>query len=174
MRTSIFSMSLAVGSKEIATHSSDETIQVGREVGARLKPPVLILLSGDLGAGKTTLTKGIVSGLGAAEEDQVTSPTFTLVHKYEHGSLVYHVDLYRVGDFHDLETLGLEDFLTEHAIVIVEWPEKLALRTDWPILRIHLDHVTEAARTISIRDDAGVMGALEDTSEPGRGHKPII
>jgi len=166
-------MSWAVASKEIVTHSSDETIRAGREIGGALKPPALILLSGDLGAGKTTLTKGIVSGLGAAEEDQVTSPTFTLVHKYDHESVVYHVDLYRVGDFHDLETLGLEDFLTELAIVIVEWPEKLALRTDWPILRINLAHVDEDSRRISIRDDAGVLGALEDTSAPG-GHKPII
>jgi tRNA threonylcarbamoyladenosine biosynthesis protein TsaE len=164
---------LAVASKEIITHSSDETIHVGRELGTQLKPPVLILLSGDLGAGKTTLTKGIVVGLGAAEEDQVTSPTFTLVHKYDHGSVVYHVDLYRVGDFHDLETLGLEDFLTEQAIVIVEWPEKLALRTDWPVLRILLEHAAEDTRKISIRDDAGVLRALEDSSARGS-HKPII
>jgi len=173
MLTSIFFMSSAVARKQIVTHSSDETIQIGREIGGLLKPPVLILLSGDLGAGKTTLTKGIVSGLGAAEEDQVTSPTFTLVHKYDHESVVYHVDLYRVGDFHDLETLGLEDFLTERAIVIVEWPEKLGLRTDWPILRINLAHVDEDSRQISIRDNAGVLGALEDTSAPGA-HRPMI
>jgi len=166
-------MSSAVARKQIVTHSSDETIQIGREIGGLLKPPVLILLSGDLGAGKTTLTKGIVSGLGAAEEDQVTSPTFTLVHKYDHESVVYHVDLYRVGDFHDLETLGLEDFLTERAIVIVEWPEKLGLRTDWPILRINLAHVDEDSRQISIRDNAGVLGALEDTSASGA-HRPMI
>ena len=72
-----------MASREIVTHSSEETIRFGREIGAGLKPPALILLSGELGAGKTTLTKGIVSGLGAAREDEVTSPTFTLVHKYE-------------------------------------------------------------------------------------------
>ncbi|MGA8222472.1 MAG: tRNA (adenosine(37)-N6)-threonylcarbamoyltransferase complex ATPase subunit type 1 TsaE [Candidatus Acidiferrales bacterium] len=162
-----------MASKEIVTHSSEATIRLGREIGTHLKPPVLILLSGDLGAGKTTLTKGIVSGLGAAEEDQVTSPTFTLVHKYDHDSVVYHVDLYRVGDFHDLETLGLEDFLTEQAIVIVEWPEKLALRTDWPILRVHLEHVAEDTRKISVRDDTEALSALEDSRAPG-GHNPII
>ena len=68
---------------EFITHSSEETIARGREIGAALKPPVLILLSGDLGAGKTTLTKGIAGGMGAAREDDVTSPTFTLVHRYE-------------------------------------------------------------------------------------------
>src|SRR5271168_5465268 len=100
-----------VANTELTTRSSEETIARGREIGARLKPRVLVLLSGELGAGKTTLTKGIVSGVGAAREDEVTSPTFTLVHRYEHGARVYHVDLYRIGDFHDLETLGLEDVL---------------------------------------------------------------
>jgi tRNA threonylcarbamoyladenosine biosynthesis protein TsaE len=146
-----------VSSRDIVTHSWEETIQHGREIGAQLKPPVLILLSGDLGAGKTTLTKGIVSGAGAATEEEVTSPTFTLVHKYDRGVRVYHVDLYRIGDLHDLETLGLEDVFAEQAIVIVEWSEKLALRTDWPVVRIHLEHVSEDVRRISVDDPAGVL-----------------
>lgn len=139
-------------SRNLVTHSTDETIECGREIGASLKPPVLILLSGELGAGKTTLTKGIVSGLGAAREEEVTSPTFTLVHKYEGRARVYHVDLYRVGDFHDLETLGLEDVFSEQAVVIVEWPDRLTLRTDWPVLRISLEHVAEDSRRITIRE----------------------
>lgn len=162
-----------MASREILTSSAEETLERGREIGARLKPPALVLLSGELGAGKTTLTKGIVSALGAAQEDQVTSPTFTLVHKYDHGAVVYHVDLYRVGDFHDLETLGLEDFLTEQAIVIVEWPEKLTLRSDWPVVRIKLEHVSEDTRRITIRDEAGVLRASEDVAARG-GYKPII
>ena len=139
---------------EIVTHSAEETIARGREIGAHLKAPVLVLLSGDLGAGKTTLTKGIVSGLGAAAEEEVTSPTFTLVHKYERGARVYHVDLYRIADLHDLETLGLEDVFSEKAIVIVEWPDRLQLRMDWPIVRISLEHVSEEARRIVIEDSA--------------------
>lgn len=138
--------------REIVTHSPEETIERAREIGAHLQVPTLILLSGDLGAGKTTLTKGIVSGLGAAKEEEVTSPTFTLVHKYENGTRVYHVDLYRVVSFHDFETLGLEDVFSEQAIVIVEWSEKFALRTDWPIVRIHLEHLSEDQRRISIED----------------------
>jgi tRNA threonylcarbamoyladenosine biosynthesis protein TsaE len=151
-----------VASREIVTHSSEETIQLGRDLGAQLKPPVLILLTGELGAGKTTLTKGIVSGVGAASEDEVTSPTFTLVHKYERGTRVYHVELYRIGDFHDLETLGLEDVLAEPGVVIVEWPDKLTLRTDWPIVRIQLEHVAEDTRKIAIRDEAGVLPGVQD------------
>ena len=137
-------------SGEFVTHSTDETIERGREIGASLTPPVLILLSGELGAGKTTLTKGIVSGLGAAREEDVTSPTFTLVHRYEGRARVYHVDLYRVGDFHDLETLGLEDVFSEQAVVIVEWPDRLTLRTNWPTIRVHLEHVGEDTRRITV------------------------
>jgi tRNA threonylcarbamoyladenosine biosynthesis protein TsaE len=144
-----------VARREIFTHSAEETIERGREIAAQLKPPVLVLLSGELGAGKTTLTKGIASGLGAAEEDEVTSPTFTLVHKYDRGTRVYHVDLYRIGDRHDLETLGLEDIFAERAVVIVEWPEKFTLRTDWPSVRIQLEHVAEDTRRITIDDTAG-------------------
>jgi tRNA threonylcarbamoyladenosine biosynthesis protein TsaE len=142
--------SVAVASDVFVTHSTEETIQRGREIGKRLKPPVLILLSGDLGTGKTTLTKGIVSGFGAAQEEEVTSPTFTLVHKYDRGTRVYHVDLYRITTPHDFETLGLEDIFDESAVVIVEWPAKLSLKTDWPVLRIILEHVSEDERRISI------------------------
>jgi tRNA threonylcarbamoyladenosine biosynthesis protein TsaE len=162
-----------VAKREIVTRSPEETLARGREIGALLKPPLLVLLSGELGAGKTTLTKGIVGALGAAEEDQVTSPTFTLVHKYDQRAVVYHVDLYRVGDFHDLETLGLEDFLTEQAIIIVEWPEKLSLRTTWPVLRISLQHAGEDARQISIEDGQGIL-ATPGTAPAPVDHRPII
>jgi tRNA threonylcarbamoyladenosine biosynthesis protein TsaE len=146
-----------VANSELTTHSSEETIERGREIGARLKPRVLVLLSGELGAGKTTLTKGIVSGIGAAAEDEVTSPTFTLVHRYEKRARVYHVDLYRISGLHDLETLGLEDVFSEDAVVIVEWPDKLTLRVDWPVVRIQLEHVAEDTRRISIVDDENVL-----------------
>jgi tRNA threonylcarbamoyladenosine biosynthesis protein TsaE len=134
------------------TQSTEETILRGREIGKRLRPPALILLSGELGAGKTTLTKGLVSGLGAAEEDEVTSPTFTLVHKYECGIRVYHVDLYRIESAEDFETLGLEEIFDEPAIVIIEWADKLSPRTDWPVLRIQLEHVSEQERRISVAE----------------------
>src|SRR5271165_4730610 len=106
---------------EIVTHSSEETMVLGREIAAKLRPPVLVLLKGDLGSGKTTLSKGIISGLGAAREEDVTSPTFTLVHVFHNQAFhnpakVYHVDLYRVEQFRDLETLGIEDVLSEPAV----------------------------------------------------------
>jgi tRNA threonylcarbamoyladenosine biosynthesis protein TsaE len=136
---------------QIETSSSDETIARGRAIGANLKPPLLVLLSGDLGAGKTTLTKGLASGFGAAAEEEITSPTFTLVHRYSGGRApVYHVDLYRIDGARDLYTLGLDDVFEENAIVIVEWPDRLTLQHDWPVMRVHLEHVGDDARRISI------------------------
>ena len=141
-------------SREFLTHSSEETIELGRKLAQELQAPVLVLLSGDLGAGKTTLTKGIASGLGAAREEDVTSPTFTLVHRYEGATRVYHVDLYRVGNFHDLETLGLEDVFSERAVILIEWPDRMTLRTDWPAVRIELEHVDENTRRVRVvRED---------------------
>jgi tRNA threonylcarbamoyladenosine biosynthesis protein TsaE len=148
---------------EIITNSYEETIAKGREIAAKLAPPVLVLLKGDLGAGKTTLTKGIISGLGAAREEDVTSPTFNLVHEFRipnpgapgenaRGCKVYHVDLYRIDSFHDLESLGIEDALSEKAIVIIEWPERFTFRTDWPTLEIHLDHAGGDTRKIAVMD----------------------
>jgi tRNA threonylcarbamoyladenosine biosynthesis protein TsaE len=146
-----------VAERVLITRSREETILRGREIGERLNPPVLILLSGELGAGKTTLTKGLSSGLGAAEEDEITSPTFTLVHKYERGRRVYHIDLYRIQTAQDFDTLGLEEIFDESAIVIIEWADKFNLRTDWPVLRIRLEHVSDDERRISIEDAANLL-----------------
>ena len=139
-------------SEEIITHSAEETMQWGRELAKRLHPPVLVLLSGDLGTGKTTLTKGIVAGLGAGAEDEVTSPTFTLVHVYgsAEATKVYHADLYRIENFHDFETLGLEDVFVKPAVVILEWSERFALSSPWPQLRLQLQHLGGDARRIVV------------------------
>lgn len=136
--------------EEIITHSAEETIAWGRELAKRLQPPVLVLLSGELGSGKTTLTKGLVTGLNAATEDEVTSPTFTLIHEYGGGQRVFHGDLYRIENFHDFETLGLEDVFAKPAIVILEWSENFPLKTPWPQIRLHLQHLGGDARKITV------------------------
>jgi tRNA threonylcarbamoyladenosine biosynthesis protein TsaE len=136
--------------EEIITHSSEETTNWGREFAKRLKPPVLVLLTGDLGTGKTTLTKGIVSGLGAAAEDDVTSPTFTLVHVYGKAAKVYHADLYRIETFHDFETLGMEDMFASPAVVILEWSERFPLPSPWPQVRLRMEHLGGDSRRIGI------------------------
>lgn len=135
--------------EEVITRSAEETIAWGRSFAATLQAPVLVLLSGELGSGKTTLTKGIVSGLRVAEEDEVTSPTFTLLHEYGTQAKVFHGDLYRVESFHDFETLGMEDLFAKPAIVILEWSEKFPLKTAWPQIRLRLEHLGGDARRIS-------------------------
>ena len=114
-----------MSTQEFITHSAEETIALGRKLAAMLAPPKLILLRGELGAGKTTLVKGIAEGFHAASADNVTSPTFTLVHEY-HGPevSVYHIDLYRVDTPRQLETLGLDDLIAENSVLLVEWGEK--------------------------------------------------
>jgi tRNA threonylcarbamoyladenosine biosynthesis protein TsaE len=136
--------------EEIITHSAEETTNWGREFSQRLKPPTLILLTGELGTGKTTLTKGIVSGLGAAHENDVTSPTFTLVHVYGKPAKVYHADLYRIENFHDFETLGMEDMFASPSIVILEWSERFPLQSPWPQIRLRLEHLGGDARRITV------------------------
>ena len=136
--------------EEVITRSADETTDWGRQFATRLTPPVLVLLYGELGSGKTTLTKGIVAGLGAASEDEVTSPTFTLVHVYGHAAKVYHADLYRIENFHDFETLGLEEVFGKPAVVILEWAERFPLNSPWPQIRIRLEHLGEDRRRLSV------------------------
>jgi tRNA threonylcarbamoyladenosine biosynthesis protein TsaE len=107
------------------THSAEETIAFGRKLAAELSPPLIVLLRGDLGAGKTTLVKGIAEGFGAARAEDVTSPTFSLVHEYRgSGTTLYHIDLYRIDTERDLETLGLDDLLAPNGILLIEWGEK--------------------------------------------------
>jgi len=136
--------------EEFITHSAEETTAWGRELAFRLKPPTLVLLSGDLGSGKTTLTKGIVSALGAAREEDVTSPTFTLLHTYGEAQPVFHGDLYRIESFHDFETLGMEDLFAKPAIVILEWSERFPLPSPWPEVRIRLEHLGGDSRRITV------------------------
>jgi tRNA threonylcarbamoyladenosine biosynthesis protein TsaE len=113
---------------EFVTRSGAETIAVGQKL-AELLPPQLLLLRGDLGAGKTTLVKGIAQALAAAEPDEVTSPTFTLIHEYD-GSRqgkpvkLYHLDVYRLESERQLETLGLDDLFSTDALILIEWGEK--------------------------------------------------
>jgi tRNA threonylcarbamoyladenosine biosynthesis protein TsaE len=135
----------------IHTHSAEETIAFGRTLAAELTPPSLILLRGDLGAGKTTLVKGIAEGFQAASADDVTSPTFTLVHEYRgpHAAL-YHIDLYRVDTERELETLGLDDLAVPESILLVEWGEKFPRFVRERDVEIALERVTENERKIQV------------------------
>jgi tRNA threonylcarbamoyladenosine biosynthesis protein TsaE len=115
--------------QEFTSQSGAETIEVGRKLARLLAPPQLLILRGDLGTGKTTLVKGIAQALYAAEADEVTSPTFTLIHEYDGARdgkpvKLFHLDVYRLEGERQLETLGLDELLTPDALVLVEWGEK--------------------------------------------------
>jgi tRNA threonylcarbamoyladenosine biosynthesis protein TsaE len=105
------------------TASEEETIALGEQIARELPRQRVVLLTGNLGAGKTTLAKGIVSGLGAAPPEEVSSPTFTLIHEYGSGR-VYHVDLYRLDEVREVASLGLDELFEREAIVLIEWGER--------------------------------------------------
>lgn len=106
------------------TSCEEETIALGAHLARELPSKQVVLLIGQLGAGKTTLAKGIVKGLGAASPDDVSSPTFTLIHEYGTEGRVYHIDLYRLDEPREVETLGLEELFEREAVVLIEWGER--------------------------------------------------
>jgi tRNA threonylcarbamoyladenosine biosynthesis protein TsaE len=137
--------------QEITTHSPDETIAFGRALAPVLAPSTLVLLRGDLGAGKTTLVKGIASAFEAAAEEDVTSPTFTLVHEYRGPKAnLYHIDLYRIDTPRELDTLALDDLRSENSILLIEWGEKfpwLLLERD---VEISFQRLSDRERVIRV------------------------
>jgi tRNA threonylcarbamoyladenosine biosynthesis protein TsaE len=138
--------------RETTTKSAEETIALGRELASMLAPPKVVVLRGDLGAGKTTLVKGIAEGFQAASEDDVTSPTFTLIHEYRGPSAtLYHIDLYRGDTPRELETLGLDDLMGESSVLLIEWGEKFARFARDRDVEIELKRVSETKRMISIK-----------------------
>jgi len=112
------------------TASEEETVALGERLGRELPRRAAVLLIGNLGAGKTTLAKGIVKGLGAAEPDEVASPTFTLIHEYPLAGSetavpkVYHIDLYRLDKTNEAARLGMDELFERDAVILIEWAEK--------------------------------------------------
>lgn len=131
------------------TASEAETIALGQRLAAEL-PRGVVLLTGNLGAGKTTLAKGIAYGLGAAQPDDVSSPTFTLIHEYGHG-LVYHVDLYRIEEARELEGIGLDEIIDSGALVLIEWGERFPESLPPRRTEIHLRALPDESREIEVR-----------------------
>ena len=139
--------------REFTTKSPEETIALGRELASLLTPPKLVVLRGDLGAGKTTLVKGIAEGFNAASQQDVTSPTFTLIHEYRGPSAtLYHIDLYRVDTQGELETLGLDDLMSEHSVLLIEWGEKFERFQNERDVEIVLERVSENERRIKVNE----------------------
>ena len=110
---------------KISTDSHEKTLVFGDQLGKCLKPGDIVLLFGDLGAGKTTLTQGICQGLGLDKGEYIRSPTFTLVNLYQGRIPINHIDLYRLDAFAEIEALGLEEYLFSNSVSLIEWSEKL-------------------------------------------------
>lgn len=142
---------MRLSKREFTTHSADETIALGRSLADTLLPPKIVLLRGDLGAGKTMLVKGIAEAFHAAAAEDVTSPTFTLIHEYRGPAVnLFHIDLYRVDTPRQLETLGLDDLMAENSILLIEWGEKFPRFERERDVEIALERVSENERLVRI------------------------
>jgi len=142
---------MSTNPKEFLTHSVDETITLGHKLAASLDPPKVVVLTGDLGAGKTTLIKGLAEGFQAESEDNVTSPTFTLIHEYRGPkATLYHIDLYRVDSPRQLETLGIDDLRDERSLILLEWGEKFERFRNESDAEIRIERLGESDRRITV------------------------
>jgi tRNA threonylcarbamoyladenosine biosynthesis protein TsaE len=138
--------------KTFTTHSAEETTELGRQLAADLTPGSVVLLRGDLGAGKTTMVKGIAEGCQAAKADDVTSPTFTLIHEYRGPEVtLYHIDLYRIDTQRELDTLALDDLMAPQSILLIEWGEKFERFDKERDVEIAIEHQEADDRVISIK-----------------------
>ncbi len=142
-------VSLRQASERYRTSSDEETVEVGRHLAKILPKKACVLLIGNLGAGKTTLAKGIIDGLGAAQPDEVVSPTYTLIHEYG-GGRVYHIDLYRLDEEKQIATLGLDDIFDKDAVVLIEWGERFPALMPAPRIEIRMAALAGDERQIDI------------------------
>ena len=134
--------------RAITTHSEDETAAVGRDLAAALSAGDVLMLSGDLGAGKTAFVRGLAEGLGV-RRDEVSSPTFTLIQEYRGGRLpLFHVDLYRIEDPREFDELGLDEIAAD-GILAIEWAERLP-RPPQHGVRVSITHTGESERRIVV------------------------
>lgn len=145
------------------SHSTAMTHDIGRAIGAHVEPGDIVLLSGSLGAGKTTLTQGIVWGLGSP--DYARSPTFVLVNEYSAKVPVYHMDLYRLDTFEEVDGLGLEDYLYGDGVCVIEWADKAPGYFPERHLLVQIETVSDEEREFTVKSDALHHGAVFEALE---------
>ena len=136
----------------LISESAEETQNIGRIIGEGLSSGDVVALTGELGSGKTCITRGIARGLGVPEEYQITSPTFTLINEYPGRVTLYHVDIYRLSGSQDLKDMGYEEYFYGDGITVIEWAEKIKdiLPEDEERLNIRLRYIDENKREIKI------------------------
>lgn len=132
------------------TRTEEETIALGAALAGRFPHKVVVLLIGDLGAGKTTLAKGIAQGLGAARAEEVASPTFTLIHEFGLGPALYHIDFYRLGSPGEVIALGFDEILDRDAVVLIEWGERFPELLPARRVEIRIDTQADDSRKFTV------------------------
>ncbi len=137
-------------SARISLPNLDQTISFGRHIGTIAQPGDVILLTGDLGAGKTTLTQAIGKGLEVDPSCYITSPTFSLLHEYPGRLPLYHMDLYRLAGEEEIEELGFEEYIYGHGLTIIEWPDRLGDLTPENYLEIDITSPTPDSRILTL------------------------
>lgn len=135
----------------IVTRSEEETLKVGTSIGAKLKPGDVISLNGDLGAGKTYMTKGIAVGMGVL--DYITSPTFIIVNEYEGRMPLYHFDVYRINDIDEMYEIGFDEYLYGNGVCIVEWGKVVEELLPEYAIKIDITKIDDNTREIIVKDN---------------------
>ena len=137
---------------EFLTKSSDETIALGKKIGAKLKPGDIVGFYGELGSGKTTMIKGVAIGFGVKEQDIVKSPSFIMVNEYKGRYPIYHIDLYRIKNAEEILSIGFDEYLYGNGICLIEWAEKAEKELPDKTIKIELEVVNLEKRKIKIKE----------------------
>ena len=138
-------------SVEIISHNAQQTMEIARLLGGKLREGDILALSGELGSGKTCFTGGIARGLGVSESYQITSPTFTLINEYPARCDLYHFDVYRLNGYSEFEDLGYEEYFSRGGVVVIEWAEKIAQILPVDTFFVSFEYVDENIRKIKIK-----------------------
>lgn len=142
-----------------------QTQAFGRQLGRLARPGDIILLTGDLGAGKTTLTQAIGTGLEVPDHCYITSPTFSLLHEYPGRIPLYHMDLYRLAGEEEIEELGFEEYIYGHGLTVIEWPERLGDLTPRDYLEIQLASPSPETRELTLIAHGAMISRLREFVE---------
>jgi tRNA threonylcarbamoyladenosine biosynthesis protein TsaE len=136
---------------EIMTCSANETAQLGKCIGEKVREGDILALSGELGSGKTCFTGGLARGLGISDKYPITSPTFTLINEYPGRCKLYHFDVYRLRGYEDLDDLGYEEYFSGRGVLVIEWAEKIDQLIPDNAFRIKFEYIDENERKITIK-----------------------
>lgn len=135
---------------QIITNSLDETRALGEKIGKHLEPGTVLALTGDLGSGKTIFVQGLAKGLDVPDNYYITSPTYTLINEYPGRYYLFHVDLYRIGNYADFDDIGLYEILWSDGVVAIEWADKFPKKSIKEYLAVHIDILNDKSRKISM------------------------